>query len=170
LDLRSAEVSRLRLETMNFAELLRVMNADWRTQLRFLNPIPENAFARNFSRENRVSKVIDLYFRAIAPIDDIGGFEGVEEWQQRTGFSNLPSSRERGSSLWESVADLATVLDLIKESPRDELLTKQGLRSGREWQMVRKLAARVMAEAGYPNDGGVTNLDDLWRRLGGDEC
>jgi len=160
----------LRLETMNFAELLRVMYADWRTQLSFLSPIPENAFARDYSRENRVSKVIDLYFRSIAPIDDIGGFEGVEEWQQRTGISYPGSSGERGSPFWEHVFDLATVLDLIKESPRDELLTKQGLRSSREWKLVRKFAARVMEVAGYPNDGDVTNLDDLWRRLGGDEC
>ncbi|MEK7951372.1 hypothetical protein [Luteolibacter soli] len=154
---------------MNFAELLRFMHAEWKAQAGFLDPIPENAAERNFSRENRVSKVIDLYFRSISPIDDVGGSEAVDEWQFRTGLSDLPRAGREGSPFWKSVIDLATVLNLIKESPRDVLLTKQGLRSSQEWRLVRKLAARVMEEAGYPHDKAITNLDDLWARLGGEE-
>jgi hypothetical protein len=156
-------------EIMNFAELLKVLNADWKTQLGFLKPIPENAVARDFSRENRVSKVIDLYFRSIRPLDENGGFEGIEEWRVRAGISHPAARGDRDSPFWENIADLATVLNLIKESPRDALLTKQGLRSSAEWKLVRKLAAKVIAEGGYSDDEGITNLDDLWRRLGGED-
>jgi hypothetical protein len=154
---------------MNFAELMCVLQADWKTQVGFLNPIPENAVARDFSRGNRVDQMIDLYFRSIAPLDEGGGSEGLDGWEERTGIPPGKMANDDGSALRESIADLAIVLRLIRESPRDVLLTKQGLRSASEWNLVRKFATKVMEAWGDWKDAPVSDFDDLWRRMGGDD-
>lgn len=148
---------------MNLAELIKVFQSDWKTQNKFLDTIPENAYVVGFSRHNRIEGIIDLYLESMTPSDDAGGFEGVQEWLVRTGISQglyeIPKIL-----FWEQLSDLATILYLIKESPRDILFTKQGLRGSQDWELVRKTAKQI-SHADFILPESLTGFNNLKARL-----
>ncbi len=149
---------------MNISELVMVIGMNWRDQSEFLGKLPENAKDSNFVRKNQIDELIQLFFDSISPIDDSEGFEGFESWIHRTG---IPESvaKDRTHQFWKNAEDLATLLYLIKESPRDMLFTRQGLRSSSDWKLVRKFAAKLF-ETDFLNESViVTNLSDLKKRL-----
>ena len=132
---------------MHFAQIVRLLSLSADDQILFLDPIPENSGVRDYSVENNVFEMLNLYVRSFAPQDD-AGFEGIENWLRRT---QLPAEfiEDQRNPVRVACRHLFTALRMIEGSQRCFLFTAHGLRNADEWMLIRHLAEQVIMVAGW---------------------
>jgi hypothetical protein len=151
---------------VNFAEIVNLLAASHDIQVRYLQPVPENAGAPSFTRGNNVYRMLVLYSRSCAVDEGEGGTEGLDSWMRRT---QLPPElvSDRKHPVWAANNHLFTATNMLQRLGRDFFYSVHGLRSAHEWKLVRYLAGEVLGASGWPRVLVFSNFSQLWDALGG---
>lgn len=150
---------------MRFAELIKLLASDAKTQIRFLGPVSENAAVRDFFKTNSIFRMGWLYRVSFGIYDGVAGNERLEDWLART---ELPhgTMEELDRPFWKAARRLLTAVDMIFEIDRPFLFSAHGLRNAPEWELVRYLAAETCGNGQMTINLTEESFERLWTGLG----
>lgn len=148
-----------------FHMVLGLLAADPKILVVKLQPIRENASMPLLLPDNCL-RLLALLTESCGIYDGRGGSEQPENWSQRTG---LPLSFLSGDMEFdkEPLGHLWTMCNLIEISDRYFLHTAHGIRSSREWSLVRFLARLTLARNDLSIPSELPPIQELWSQLGG---
>lgn len=144
---------------MRLFESIKLLGSRFETQSGYLGDIPENAMARDFTKDNNVARMAVLFLGSISVQEGAGGTEGLVSWQHRT---------EADWPLDLPIADLAAATGMLIGLDKPFLFTRHALRSAAEWRLVRNLAANLCCTLSVPRDLRYPDFETLWAELGND--
>lgn len=143
---------------MRFSEAVKLLAAPFPVQKAFLRGVPENTAAAASGTPNDAYRMVVLYIGSGQVQEGDAGTEGEENWRART---QIPL----GLALPDQW--LSTALDMLVELRRPFLYTRHGLRSAREWRLIRHLAGEVCDAMGWSRELRYPDFETLWKELGG---
>lgn len=148
-----------------FHKALGLLAADPKVLVEKLHPLRENASMPLLLPDNCL-RLLTLLTESCGIYEGSDGSELPEAWSQRTG---LPLSFLSGEAEFdkEPLKHLGTICVLIQRSDRYFLHTAHGVRSSREWSLVRFLARLTLARNNLEIPSDLPIVQELWSQLGG---
>ncbi|QDV71751.1 hypothetical protein Poly24_54910 [Rosistilla carotiformis] len=148
-----------------FFDVVRLLAASPATTISKLQPIRENDREPLLATDNAL-RLLSLLTNSVGVYEGGEGSETVANWSLRTG---LPSSFLGGDAAFnrEPLGHLWTACHLIETSDRYYLHTAHGIRSSREWSLVRYLAELTLSANSIDLTSDLPSIAQLWADLGG---
>lgn len=153
------------ISNSRFIDAVRLLAAPPALVVAKLHPIRENDSQSLLATDN-VLRLLSLFTNSLGVYEGSDGSETIANWTDRTGLPEsfltgvIDFNREPRTHLW-------TACYQIETSNRYVLHTAHGIRSSREWSLVRYLAVLALSTNSISLTPEPPAIAQLWTQLGG---